>query len=65
LIGWGLSSFTGWGVHGLNLALARARDADREEARARGARGAAKLAAMSWRETARQMKELVVSTRSA
>jgi hypothetical protein len=57
-----LSSFTGWGVHGLNLALARARDADREEARARGA---ARLAAMSWRETARQMKDPVVSTRSA
>lgn len=37
---------------------------DREDARRRGARAAGKLAAMSWRETARQMKDLVLSTRA-
>jgi len=57
---------SGWGEASPE-ALAEAMErafTDRDDARRRGERGAAKLAAMSWRETARQMKDLVLATRA-
>ncbi|MDB5417420.1 MAG: mshA 8 [Phenylobacterium sp.] len=57
----------GWGESSTEELVAAMEQAfqDRDDARRRGARGAAKLAAMSWRETARQMKDLAFSTPAA
>jgi glycosyltransferase involved in cell wall biosynthesis len=66
-MGAGFGDVAGWGevsTESLVEAMERA-FADRSDARQRGQRGAAKLAGLSWRETARQMKELVLSTRPA
>ncbi|MDB5474539.1 MAG: mshA 8 [Phenylobacterium sp.] len=66
-VGAGYGGTTGWGessTEELVAAMERAY-ADRDDARRRGERGAVKLAALSWRETARRMKQLVLSTRPA
>jgi glycosyltransferase involved in cell wall biosynthesis len=66
-VGAAFGSIGGWGESSVDQLVAAMEQAyrDRDDARRRGERGAAKLATMSWRETARRMKDLVLSTRPA